>query len=241
MHSTLVKSFVKIITIIPARMDSVRLPGKPLRDIDQQPLLKRVVDRCRRIERSELVVIATTNRPVDAPIIEFARGSGVEVFAGELDNVTERFLSCAQFFGADYFVRANGDSPFLDPELISRGFVALHDDLPDLVTNLVGRTFPYGISVEIVSVSALEAVCQRDLEEDEAEHVTAFFYKNPTAFRIKFLTSERPELKVARLTVDTELDLRLSERIFERLGSEWLNCGFEKICEAYFAESGRLV
>ena len=51
---------MRVVAIIQARMSSTRLPGKVLLDLAGEPMLARVVDRTRRAQTRDEVVIATT-------------------------------------------------------------------------------------------------------------------------------------------------------------------------------------
>jgi spore coat polysaccharide biosynthesis protein SpsF (cytidylyltransferase family) len=227
---------MKIITIVPARMDSTRLPGKPLTLLQGKPLLEHVLNRARCIPGVSTVVLATTARPVDDPIVVFAEQNDVEAFSGALDDVASRFLDCARHFQADAFIRVNGDSPFLDSALIGRGTGAYATGDVDFVTNLIGRTFPYGISVEIVKTAVYEQIYQRLTTDSEREHVTPYIYQHLDHFKVHSLTSPRPELSAARLTVDTPADLALLERVCKQLGLGADTVGFERAAEVYLKE-----
>lgn len=58
--------------VIFARFDSVRLPGKALADIAGQPLLGHVINRARVVAGALPIVVATTDRDTDDPIVAFA-------------------------------------------------------------------------------------------------------------------------------------------------------------------------
>jgi spore coat polysaccharide biosynthesis protein SpsF len=59
--------------IIQARMGSTRLPGKILIDIMGKPLLQHVIDRVSQSKRINKFILATTNNPRDAVLVDFAR------------------------------------------------------------------------------------------------------------------------------------------------------------------------
>src|SRR5690606_13169277 len=61
--------------IIPARMASTRLPGKPLRDLAGKPMIVRVVENARR-SRASFVRVATDDRRV-ARAVEAAGAEAV--------------------------------------------------------------------------------------------------------------------------------------------------------------------
>jgi spore coat polysaccharide biosynthesis protein SpsF len=82
------------------------------------------------------------------------------------------------------------------------------------------RSYPYGVSAEVVTVAALRRAEEMSDDPQDAEHVTRTIYGNPEAFSIANLRSERPYDTSARLTVDTPEDLDLFERLIDRLGSD---------------------
>ncbi len=218
-------------------MTSSRLPGKPLLDIGGQPLIAHVLQRARRVVGCDAAVLATTDRAVDQPLVKFASAEGFEVFCGPHEDVVSRFLQCADHYQASFCIRANGDSPFLDPGLISDGVKQLTDNT-DLVTNLIRRTYPYGVAVEIISVSALRRARQR-FEADDREHVSSYFYRHRERFNIVQINDSPTDQSKVRLTVDTEDDAQKMRLLFDRLGPSGASADVETICKAYHEEFER--
>ena len=54
----------KLIIAVPARLNSLRLPGKVLIDIAGKPMLKRVLDRCKLVKESSAVVLCTDSKEI---------------------------------------------------------------------------------------------------------------------------------------------------------------------------------
>lgn len=225
------------IGIIPARLDSRRLPSKALSDVLGRPLIQYVIERARRVPSLAALVVATSARPVDDALAERAQSLGAAVFRGSTHNVAERCVRCAQQHAAEFFVRLNADSPFPDPGLIEEGLQRLTaSSAADLVSNLPGRTFPYGISVEIVNVATLARILPT-LSADEAEHVTQRFYERSEQFRIEPLVSPKPQLRHARLVVDTADDLADFRALAARLGPRALEAGYDEVAALSLAFS----
>ena len=199
-----------------SRFDSRRLPGKVLRDIAGRPLLGRVLDRLRQVGDDHPIIVATSDRAVDDPIAQFAENEGVAVFRQAAEDVAGRALACAHWARADAFVRISGDSPFIDPGIIRDVIELYRAARPDLATNVYPRTFPPGLSVEVISVSALELAIDRMESIEEREHVTQFFYKHPSDFRI-VNSASGVEYGDLSLTVDTPEDLERAHHITEML------------------------
>jgi spore coat polysaccharide biosynthesis protein SpsF len=217
-----------LLGIVLARLDSSRLPGKALRVCAGLPLVEHAIVRARRCQQLRGLVLATTDRAVDDRLVEYARSLSMPVFRGDVDDVAGRVLACSREHGAEYLLRINGDSPFFDPELVDEAIELLDDGEVDLVTNLIDRTFPYGIAVEILRTAAL-ADAHACMTPAEREHVTQHFYKRLGDWRVRSIRSERPELSRARLVVDTEDDLAQFERLAERLGPELHTAGYAEV------------
>ena len=107
--------------IIPARLQSTRLPNKPLQDLGGAPLIVRVLERVRASAALRDVWVATDSDEVVHAVVE-AGGQAMLTSAGHLsglDRVAEaaRLLSDARDPDPDaVFVNIQGDEPFVSPE-----------------------------------------------------------------------------------------------------------------------------
>lgn len=182
-------------------------------------MLAHIIERIRRAERIDRVVIATTDLPEDREILDLALESGVEGFSGPADDVLARYHLAAQACAADVVVRVGGDEPLLDPATVDL-MVARHlESGADYTDNCrMVRSFPVGLDVEVISRSALDRVAGVAQEPYQREHVTPYLYDHPEEFKITLVEAEgelrRPEL---RLAVDTLEDFRLVEAIYQAL------------------------
>jgi spore coat polysaccharide biosynthesis protein SpsF len=221
---------IKLIGLaILARMDSARLSGKALRPIAGRALLGHVVDRARLIGGIDLAVIATSIRPVDDPIVDFAEGENIPAFRGSASDVLERCIACAAAYGWTHLMRISGDSPFVDPVLATRMAADPSADEADIVTNVALRTFPPGNSIEIISVSALRRVANETSDASDREHVTPNIYRNASRFRIHNVAAPDDRYSGVSLTVDYERDLDMAEWIAARLEKPIAAAPFDRV------------
>ena len=209
---------MKVPAIIFSRMGSSRLPGKALRHIAGEPLIKRVIDRVSKVKNLSTIVVATSNSKTDDRLTQYIQFLNIEVFRGATHDVLNRAVSCASYLGVDKFVRINGDSPLIDPELLEKGIEMWTDPSLDLISNVFPRTYPVGMSVEIIKTDSLKKIMGLTADSCDSEHVTRFFYKNPEKFRILNFESGRSELREVRLAVDTEEDLERIDWLFKEFG-----------------------
>jgi spore coat polysaccharide biosynthesis protein SpsF len=223
----------RLAAIILARLDSSRFPGKALRELASVAIIEHVLRRLERCEVFDDIVLATTSRKCDDALAEYFIAAGGTVYRAtndEVHNVAKRFVSAAQSVGATVAMRANGDSPFPDRWLIEQGVAALTDE-PDLVTNLLPRSYPYGISVELVKVAILERELA-SLDAAQTEHVTAVFYAEPGRFRIATVPLCPWDPCPMRLTVDEPGDLTQLEQLVSCLEAPVLEADMPSIIEA---------
>lgn len=208
--------------LIVCRLDSRRLPGKVLREVHQRPLLAYAIERCRKIVAlGGVLVVATTDRQIDDPIAHFSAESRLPLFRGDEQDVAGRLLECARSFGLEWFFRLNADSPFVEPSLLAEAWQVAARGGCDFVTNLLPRSYPYGVSVELIRTEAFERAYRQMTDTADREHVTRFLYRNIHAFRYVNLAREGRDLSALRLTVDTPEDFELFARAVETLGDRW--------------------
>ena len=228
----------RVVGVVLARLDSRRLPGKVLAPLGDRTVIDHVLARAGRARGLDQVVVATTDRDVDRPLADHARAAGVEVVAGSTDDVVGRVLAAAAATDADWIVRCNGDSPFLDPALVDAGVArAVASEGCAIVSNLPGRTYPYGIAVEVVSVAALAEAHPR-MDDDDREHVTRYLYARPGEFAVTAMAGDDPSLAEARLVVDTAADLERARAIVAALGDDALDADHRAVAAAWRSTGG---
>lgn len=208
--------------------------------IHGHPLIYYVIERARRILGLGEVVLATTEGPEDDGLVEYATSLGLRVFRGDSLDVSKRVMACATHFAADYFLRLNGDSPFLDYRLLTVALSRLKAESPDLITNLIGRTYPYGISVEIVRSDAYQRAILSFSDDAHREHVTSYFYSHLDDFFVESITRSREDLLAMRLVVDTDEDLKRMEKLIASLGPGCIDATLDEIGAHYHRLNDRV-
>lgn len=205
-----------IVAILQARCSSTRLPGKVMRPILGRPMLSLQVERIRRAHLLDQLVIATSADPADDPIAELCMEQGLSCYRGSLHDVLDRVYQAARRFEAQHIVRLTGDCPLTDPELIDRVISHHLKGRYDCTNNVMPPTFPDGLDVEVIRMSALETVWQKAVLRSDREHVTPYLYQRPACFKIGHVANAR-DLSDLRWTVDEPLDFELVTRIYAAL------------------------
>lgn len=170
-----------------------------------------------RLEGSKFigkVVVATSLDSEDDAVEEFCLAQKIKCHRGPLKNVSQRFAEVVTLEKAESFVRINGDSPLIDPEIIDEAVAIYRTSAVDLVTNTMVRTFPKGQSVEVLNSGHFFELCESMTEPEDQEHVTKIFYKNPEKHRIVSFTSGIDAGHI-QMSVDTADDFAEVERLIQ--------------------------
>ncbi|MFC2075734.1 cytidylyltransferase domain-containing protein [candidate division KSB1 bacterium] len=228
--------------IIQARMGSTRLPGKICKDLAGKSVLAWVVERLELARKLDQIVIATTDKPEDDPIVELAERLGVAVYRGSDNDVLDRYYQTALKFDADPVVRICSDCPFIDPQIVDGVINTYFREKADFSGIMKAETknsnnYPRGLSTEVFSFAALEkawkdtgapsSTVPGGVREDEKrkkyrEHVTLYIYQHPKIFKIRDFRP--PPLKSdysdVHITIDYDEDLVFANKLVQRIGKD---------------------
>lgn len=199
--------------IIQARMGSSRLPGKVMMDLDvSKPILYYVIKQHEFCNEIDKIIVATTDLKNDDIIENYVDELGVQCFRGDSTDVLDRFYNCAKKYSLSTIVRITADNPFNDPNVVDSVIKKFKSNNFDYITNSKPRTFPQGISVEVLSFKALELAWINAKLPSEREHVTPYIFNHPQDFKI-FNFSFENNLSHLRWTIDRKNDYELSKKI----------------------------
>ena len=84
----------------------------------------------------------------------------------------------------------------------------------DLITNIFPRTFPSGLSVEIIKTNTLGKSLKLFSKLDK-EHVTRYFYRKSSEFKIKNFRNKKIN-NLKKLSIDTLKNLKMITKIFKK-------------------------
>tara|TARA_B110000003_G_scaffold89243_1_gene91295 strand:+ start:13 stop:705 length:693 start_codon:yes stop_codon:yes gene_type:complete len=204
--------------IVLCRYSSSRLRGKILKKIYGKTILSIVIDQLKLKFSNDQIIVATSNHKSDRKIISHCIKNEFNYFVGDLEDVSKRFLDCANKYNFDYAVRINGDNVFIDTKSLDSMIRIAETNSYDLITNVPGRTFPYGMSIEIININYYKSVIS-NFSNANKEHVTNWFYDNPELVNSYiYLNDKFSNLNGIKLAVDDERDLKNCELIYNKLG-----------------------
>lgn len=123
------------IVVIPARMASTRLPGKPLADIAGAPMIVQCLRRAEEASVGPVVVACAEAEIADAVT---AAGGRAVLTDPDLPSGSDRVDAALRAFDPDSahdaVINLQGDLPTLDPETVRVAWRALSDPEVDIAT-----------------------------------------------------------------------------------------------------------
>ena len=227
-----------ILGVIQARMGSSRLPGKALTPLAGRSLLWHMVDRMRRVEGVDDIILATTTDPRNQALVEFAESEGLRWCQHPVeDDLAGRIALAIKDHPANIILKTGGDCPLIDPAVLQKMVDrASEADRPDFVSNRIQWSYPLGLSADVVSRRAVEW-CNANLTDDEDRELFALYIRDhPDQFTVVPIVNE-VDLSHLGWTVDEPQDLIDVGKIFDALYRKG-DCFSMQDVLAYLAEGG---
>jgi spore coat polysaccharide biosynthesis protein SpsF len=211
--------------IIAARMGSSRLPGKVMMTLGGKTMLERTIDATLK-SKVECVVVLTTSKEEDDPIRKRCAELGVSYVDGSNNrDLLGDFYTAATQYGFDPVVRVTADCPLLSPYVINSVINEYYNGCA-YCSNIVNRTYPRGLDVEVFSYGALEWLHHsitrnnrvvENYHDDYRKHVTLYIREHSERFKTRYVEFNPSKL---RLTVDTQDEYDKLAVVFDLLGDD---------------------
>jgi len=165
-------------------MGSSRLPGKILLPLLEKPILQIEIERMRKCNKVDEIVVITTKQPRDDSIVDLCEELSCRWYRGSESDLLDRHYKASKELGAEIVLKMPSDSPFMDPELVDQGISLMEEMQSDYVSNYHPPSFPDGMDVEVFSFDALEEAWRLATECFQREHTTPFIWDQPEKFKI---------------------------------------------------------
>lgn len=125
---------MKILCVIPSRINSTRLPRKPLLPIQGKPMIQWTYENAKRCDTLTDVIVATDSDEI-ADVIKNIGGK-VEMTDPALPTGSERAAAVAERYpDMDVIINLQGDEPFIKPHMLTQLVTPyLMGDNPDMTT-----------------------------------------------------------------------------------------------------------
>ena len=123
---------MKTIVIIPARLNSSRLPNKVILDICGKPMIQHVYESTKKVKNISEVYIATDSEKVKQICEKFT--SHVIMTSNEHESGTDRLAEAVENINCDNVINVQGDEPLISSELISNLASSLESKDIDMIS-----------------------------------------------------------------------------------------------------------
>ena len=145
------------VAVIPARLQSTRLPRKLLLDETGKPLIQYVWEVAQHCDSLDEVIVATDSLAIADVVTKF--GGRCEM-TGEHPSGTDRVAEVVRnaLSAAEIVVNLQGDEPELEPDHIQNLVSALHSN-PD--AQMATLATPLSCPADIASPSCVKVVCDQ--------------------------------------------------------------------------------
>jgi len=199
---------------ITVRTRSIRLKKKCLLKIQGLTTIQHLIRRVKRSKEADILILCTTELKEDDVLCNIAEKESIKYFRGSMVDKLERWNGAASKFNVEFFVTADGDDLFCEPELIDLAFKQYGNNKPDFIE---GKNIPCGSFTYAIKTSALKKVCEIKATEDTEMMWT--YFKDTNLFNCEELENipiyyKRPEI---RITLDYIEDFIFFKTIINEL------------------------
>ena len=128
----------KAIAILPARLESSRLPRKALKDICGLPMIVHVFKRCLLSKKLDEVYVATDSFEIKEVVEKY--GGKVIMTSSKHETGTDRIAEAALELDAEIIVNIQGDEALVNPKYIDKVTNELIEN-PDINVGILVNSF----------------------------------------------------------------------------------------------------
>jgi 3-deoxy-manno-octulosonate cytidylyltransferase (CMP-KDO synthetase) len=134
-------AFDRTLVLIPVRMASTRLPGKPLADIAGLPMIVQVAKRAQEAEVGRIIVAVD-----DQEVFDVVAAAGFEAVMTRNDHQSgsDRIYEAVTKFDphgkAEFIINVQGDLPTIEPDAVRASLRPLENPAVDIATLTVEIT-----------------------------------------------------------------------------------------------------
>ncbi len=168
---------MSVCIVIPARLQSQRLPRKMLADINGKPLIQHVFEAVRRAKLSDDIFIATDSEEIHSIVRRF--GGNSFITDPQLPSGTARISSLVNQLDYQFIVNVQGDNPLTEPSVVDAVINELIKDRADIVTPV----WPIKQTADLTNPNVVKVV-------RAADGRAIYFSRSPVPFLRDFVISD---------------------------------------------------
>ncbi len=207
---------MKIGFFITARLKSSRLKQKILLDLNGKTVLDRVIERAKQVKGIDGIVLCTSINTQDSILYNNALSNKIQFYAGSEDDVLERLLCAAKYYGYDAFVSITADNPLFS--IYTSGLLVdmYKKEQHDFINT---KGLPIGCGTYMLDVKALEVV--NFMKQQSDTEIWGPFINRPDFFNVAELQVENALFdEKQRITLDYPEDYKFFRTIYKSFKTE---------------------
>lgn len=125
---------MKVVALIPARYKASRFPGKLMEDLAGKTVIRHTYERTRDTGLFDQVMVATDSDVIYQEIVR--HGGEARMTKSHYESGSDRIAEVAADMEVDIILNVQGDTPFINKEVLSR-LIAAFDDPEVQVASLM--------------------------------------------------------------------------------------------------------
>ena len=149
---------MKIVAVIPARLNSTRLNNKLLRDICGKTLIRRTYEATKDSKLFDDVVVVTNSKKIVNELINYKIKYLFD--ESEYETGTDRIAAVANEIHADIIINVQGDEPFVKPNTVSSIINVFKNDLDNSI-KIVSVMTPFKDDFELNNPNNVKVVTDK--------------------------------------------------------------------------------
>lgn len=116
---------MKVIIAVPARLESKRLPNKLLEKIGGEPMIKKVLKRCKQAKNVDSIFLCSDNEKIlriasEIQINAIQTSSQCKSGSERISSVLSKMVNSETVYESTLIINVQGDQPFIDPSIINK-------------------------------------------------------------------------------------------------------------------------
>ena len=177
------------------------------------------------------IIIATTKNKRDNKLVKLVKKLKINYFRGSEENVLNRYINCGKKFNVKNVIHITSDCPLVDTNLIYKMINIFNKKKIDYLANTYPpkkSKFPDGTDIEIYKYKSLVRLNKLTQKDEDKEHVTNFFWKNPRLFKTMIVNNKK-NLSMYKYSLDYKNELLLIKKILKKIKLKNLNLNYQNI------------
>jgi spore coat polysaccharide biosynthesis protein SpsF len=203
---------------ITARLKSTRLKHKILLNLNGKSVLDHVIERCKITKGIDDVVLCTSTNPEDSILFDFALKNQIKFYAGSENDVMDRLLSAALYYGFDSFLTITADNPLFSiytSQLIAAWGKKENFDF------IFTKGIPVGCATTYIDVKALQISHAMKVESDT--EIWGPFINRSDFFKIgELVLKNSPFMEEKRITCDYPEDYQFFRAVYSYFDKDYI-------------------